>query len=110
MVKKVSLLFSVLALFYVTTLIGPAIASDTKITFPYEKIKKFLLKETRFVASPDHINGYHDEGNGKFTVYCSRLVAGNEIIGQILYQFLLLNTDSGQRWLYLGNVKSQFID
>ena len=110
MVKKIIVVWTACWLLCSSGFAGTALAHDADYTFPFEKIKKFLLKETGYVASPDHINGYHDEGNGKVSVYCTRVAAGNAIVAQILYQFLLLQTDSGPRWLYLGSVKSQFID
>ncbi len=108
--RKKSLLSIFVAVLLLSILQAPALAGSREYKIPIDRIKDFLLNETGYVAKAGHINGWYDDGKGKVTVYCTREVAGQAIVGQILYQFLLLQTDSGPRWLYLGNVKSQFID
>ena len=110
MVMRYNVTVAFLLFVYILSMVSPVWADKSAYTFPYKKVKSFLLKETGYVAASHHINGYHDDGRGTVTVYCTRVAVGNEIIGQILYQFILLETDNGPKWLYLGNVKSQFIN
>ena len=74
-------------------------ADSSAQKFPYDKAKKFLMDKGH-VTNPQYFNGYIEDSPGRVEVFCSSQQNNQLWIGHMRFQFILLKTETGQKWLF----------